>query len=70
MVILFIVGFVAIILLSVFFGSKQSSKTEKTEQTVQLSCVINNEKYGYLIAYDQNDNIIDASGSEIYRNLF
>ena len=62
--ILFIVGFVAIILLSIFFGSRKSPETEKTEQTVQLSCVINNEKYEYLIEYDQNDNIIDASGSE------
>ena len=67
--ILFIVGFVAIILLNVFFGSRQSSKTEKTEQTVQLSCVLNNEKYEYLIEYDQNDNIIDASGSEYIINI-
>lgn len=67
--ILFIVEFVAIILLSVFFGSRQSSKTEKTEQTVQLSCVLNNEKYEYLIEYDQNDNIIDASGSEYIINI-
>ena len=67
--ILFIVGFVAIILLSVFFGSRQSLKTEKTEQTVQLSCVLNNEKYEYLIEYDQNDNIIDASGSEYIINI-
>ena len=67
--ILFIVGFVVIILLSVFFGSRQSSKTEKTEQTVQLSCVLNNEKYEYLIDYDQNDNIIEASGSEYIINI-
>ncbi len=67
--ILFIVGFVAIILLSVFFGSRQSSKTEKTEHTVQLSCILNNEKYEYLIEYDQNDNIIDASGSEYIINI-
>ena len=32
--ILFIVGFVAIILLSIFFGSRQSSKTEKS--TIKL----------------------------------
>lgn len=67
--ILFIVGFVTIILLSVFFGSRQSSKAEKTEQTVQLSCVLNNEKYEYLVEYDQNDNIIDASGSEYIINI-
>ena len=67
--ILFIVGFVVVILLSVFFGSRQSSKTEKTEQIVQLSCVLNNEKYEYLIEYDQNDNIIDASGSEYIINI-
>ena len=67
--ILFIVGFVAIIILSVFFGSRQSSKTEKTGQTVQLSCALNNEKYEYLIEYDQNDNIIDASGSEYIINI-
>ena len=67
--ILFFVGFVAIILLGVFFGSRQSTKIEKTEQTVQLSCVLNNEKYEYLIEYDQNDNIIDASGSEYIINI-
>ena len=67
--ILFIVGFVTIILLSVFFGSRQSSKTEKSERTVQLSCVLNNEKYEYLIEYDQNDNIIEASGSEYIINI-
>ena len=67
--ILFIVGFAAIILLSIFFGSRQSSKTEKTEQSVQLSCALNNEKYEYLIEYDQNDNIIDASGSEYIINI-
>ena len=67
--ILFIVEFVAIILSNLFFGSRQSSKTEKTEQTVQLSCVLNNEKYEYLIEYDQNDNIIDASGSEYIINI-
>ena len=67
--ILFIVGFVAIIILSVFFGSRQSSKTEKTGQTVQLSCALNNEKYEYLVEYDQNDNIIDASGSEYIINI-
>ncbi len=67
--ILFIVGFISIILLNVFLGSRQASKTEKTEQTVQLSCVLNNEKYKYLIEYDQNDNIIDASGSEYIINI-
>ena len=67
--ILFIVGFVAIIILSVSVGSRQSSKTEKTEQTVQLSCVLNNEKYEYLIEYDKDDNIIDASGSDYIINV-
>ena len=56
--ILFIVGFVAIITLSVSVGSRQSSKTEKTEQTVQLSCVLNNEKYEYLIEYDKDEKRI------------
>ena len=67
--ILCIVGFVAIIILSVSVGSRQSSKTEKTEQTVQLSCVLNNEKYEYLIEYDKEDNIIDASGSDYIINV-
>ena len=67
--ILFIVGFVAIIILSVSVGSRQSSKTEKTEQTVQLSCVLNNEKYEYLIEYDKDDNIVDASGSDYIINV-
>ncbi len=67
--ILFIVGFVAIIILSVSVGSRQSLKTEKTEQTVQLSCVLNNEKYEYLIEYDKEDNIIDASGRDYIINV-
>ena len=67
--ILFIIGFISIILLSTFLGSKNSLKTKTNEQTVQLSCVLNNEKYEYLIAYDENDNIVDASGSEYIINI-
>ena len=63
----FVIGILAIFLFSV--KKESSSKPEKTEQTVQLICVLNNEKYEYLIEYDKNDNIIDASGSEYIINI-
>ena len=46
------------------FGTKKDSMTIKENQTVLLNCQLNSEKYTYLIEYDKEDNIIDASGSE------
>lgn len=46
------------------FGSKKDSMTIKENQTVLLNCQLNAEKYSYLIEYDKDDSIIDASGSD------
>ena len=62
--IIFIVGFAIIIFINIMFGAKKYSMTIKENQTVLLSCQLNKEKYTYLIEYDKDDNIIDASGSD------
>lgn len=43
--------------------------TIKENQTVLLNCQLNSEKYTYLIEYDKDDNIIDASGSDYIINV-
>ena len=62
--IIFIVGFAIIIFINIMFNVKKDSMTIKENQTVLLSCKLNGEKYTYLIEYDKDDNIIDASGSD------
>ena len=62
--IIFIVGFAIIIFLNIMFGSKKDSMTIKENQTVLLNCQLNDEKYSYLIEYDKDDSIVDASGSD------
>lgn len=62
--IIFIIGFAIIIFLNIMFGSKKDSMTIKENQTVLLNCQLNDEKYSYLIEYDKDDSIVDASGSD------
>ena len=64
LVIIFIIGFAIIIFLNIMFGSKKDSMTIKENQTVLLNCQLNDEKYSYLIEYDKDDSIVDASGSD------
>lgn len=67
--IIFVAGFAINIFINIIFGAKKDSMTIKENQTVLLNCQLNNEKYTYLIEYDRNDNIIDASGSEYIVNI-
>ena len=62
--IIFVIGFATIIFINIMFGTKKDYMTIKENQTVLLNCQLNSEKYTYLIEYDKEDNIIDASGSE------
>ncbi len=67
--IIFIIGFAIIIFLNIMFGSKKDSMTIKENQTVLLNCQLNDEKYSYLIEYDKEDSIVDASGSDYIINI-
>ena len=67
--IIFVVGFAITIFINIMFGAKKDSMTIKENQTVLLNCQLNNEKYTYLIEYDKDDNIIDASGSDYIINV-
>ncbi|UKI57344.1 MAG: hypothetical protein L6V81_08365 [Clostridium sp.] len=70
MEIIFIVGFAIIIFINIMFGAKKIFYDYKKEnQTVLLSCQLNKEKYTYLIEYDKDDNIVDASGSDYIINV-
>ena len=67
--IIFIVGFTITIFINIMFGDKKDSMTIKENQTVLLNCQLNGEKYTYLIEYDKDDKIIDASGSDYIINV-
>lgn len=67
--IIFIVGFAITIIINIMFNAKKDSMTIKENQTVLLNCQLNSEKYTYLIEYDKDDNIIDASGSDYIINV-
>ena len=66
--IIFVVGFAITIFINIMFGVKKDSMTIKENQTVLLNCKLNDEKYTYLIEYDKDDNIVDASGSDYIIN--
>ena len=55
--------------INIMFGAKKVSMTIKENQTVFLNCKLNKEKYTYLIEYDKDDNIIDASSSDYIINV-
>ena len=67
--IIFIVGFTITIFINIMFGAKKDSMTIKENQTVLLNCQLNGEKYTYLIEYDKDDNIVDATGSDYIINV-
>ena len=67
--IIFIVGIAITIIINIMFNAKKDSMTIKENQTVLLNCQLNSEKYTYLIEYDKDDNIIDASGSDYIINV-
>jgi transcriptional regulator with XRE-family HTH domain len=67
--IIFVVGFGIIIFINIMFGIKKNSMTLKENQTILLNCQLNGKKYTYLIEYDKDDNIVDASGSDYIINV-
>ena len=67
--IIFVVGFGIIIFINIMFGIKKNAMTLKENQTVLLNCQLNGKKYTYLIEYDKDDNIVDASGSDYIINV-
>ena len=67
--IIFVVGFGIIIFINIMFGIKKNSITLKENQTILLNCQLNGKKYTYLIEYDKDDNIVDASGSDYIINV-
>lgn len=68
---IFFIIYVILIIISfiVFMMFKSSSEVSVENQTVTLTCTMNNKEYNYLIESDNNDNIIDASGSEYITDL-
>lgn len=65
-IVLFIIDFIALILFSI---TKTSNDIYNEKTIVTLECELNNEKYNYKISYDNDDNIIDYSGSEYIDNI-
>ena len=68
---IFFIIYVALIIISIimFKKIKSSSEVAIENQTVALTCTMNDKEYHYLIESDNNDNIIDASGSEYITDL-
>ena len=68
---IFFIIYVILIIISfiTFMMFKSSSEVSVENQTVTLTCTMNNKEYNYLIESDNNDNIIDASGSEYITDL-
>ena len=67
--IIFIVSFAITIFINIMFNAKKDSTTIKENLTVLLNCQLNGEKYTYLIEYDKDDNIVDATGSDYIINV-
>lgn len=68
---IFFIIYVTLMIVSfiIFMMFKSSSEVSVENQTVTLTCTMNNKEYNYLIELDNNDNIIDASGSEYITDL-
>lgn len=73
---IFFIIYVAIIIISIVMFMvpynkkiKSSSEVAIENQTIALTCTMANKEYHYLIESDNNDNIIDASGSEYITDL-
>lgn len=68
---IFFIIYVALIIISIvmFIKIKSSSEVAVENQTVALTCTMNDKEYHYLIESDNNDNIVDANGSEYITDL-
>ena len=66
-VIYFIIGILAIFLFKV--EKESSTKTITSNQTTQSECTIDNKIYRYMVETDNDDNLIEASGSKYIENI-
>lgn len=67
--ILMLITIILIIISIGLFGTNSSKENVKATQSVRLTCELDGHKYHYLIEYDENDDIIESSGSEYIINL-
>lgn len=67
--ILFVIYLVIAIFSIIFFGNIKTTKVEKLDQTIHLECTLNDKTYNYLIESDNEDNILDSSGSDYIASI-
>lgn len=65
-IVLLVIDFITLILFNVI-KTNHSVYNEKT--SVTLECALDGNDYDYVIEYDSDDNILNASGSEFIDNL-
>lgn len=57
------------IVVFILFNPFHQLKVNNENSTVKIVCELNDSTYKYLIEYDKNDNIVEASGSEFIANV-
>lgn len=65
-IVLLIIDIISLILFNVI---KTDHKVYNEKTSISLECSLNNKEYEYIISYDNNDNILDQSGSEFIENI-
>lgn len=53
----------------VLFNPFKQLKDKNENETVKITCKLNDSTYKYLIEYDKDDNIVESSGSEFIENI-
>lgn len=53
----------------VVFNPFKQIKDNKENETVKITCKLNDSTYKYLIEYDKDDNIVESSGSEFIESI-
>lgn len=65
-IVLLVIDLVTLILFNVV---KINNNVYNEKNDVTLVCHLNNEEYTYLVVYDNDDNILEYSGSEFINNI-
>ena len=65
-IVLLVIDLVTLILFNVI---KINNNVYNEKNDVTLVCHLNNEEYTYLVVYDNDDNILEYSGSEFINNI-
>lgn len=65
-IVLLIIDIISLILFNVI---KTEHKVYNEKTSISLKCSLNNKEYEYIISYDNDDNILDQSGSEFIKNI-